>query len=246
MHCILIFQFYFTILYINTSSQIWTEPLILPAQRKHSSWMYQTSSSKTNGAFPLHGTVRYGSVRFTFGGFSTGYSTWYLVLFITTLAEVPSDPYRYQNVTCKLYWSLIGWRKLSLPRQWTCDKRANIDPLDLNQHSQRRIGRNFCLNKRTFLYQPKNNCFVVCWGSIDVPLVDSQGADPARSSIACGTATTVSAAGGKSQAFSQASPLLLKHPHAENEEQFRRYAPLLCVCLWRVYDDVTAVEVAQL
>ncbi len=27
MHCILIFQFYFTILYINTSSQIWTEPL---------------------------------------------------------------------------------------------------------------------------------------------------------------------------------------------------------------------------
>ncbi len=31
----------------------------------------------------------------------------------------------------------------------------NIDPVDLNQHSQRRIGRNVCLNKRTFLYQPK-------------------------------------------------------------------------------------------
>ncbi len=30
----------------------------------------------TNGAFPLHGTVR-----FTFGGFSTGYCTWYLILF---------------------------------------------------------------------------------------------------------------------------------------------------------------------
>ncbi len=29
-----------------------------------------------NGAFPLHG-----SVRFTFRGFSTGYCTWYLVLF---------------------------------------------------------------------------------------------------------------------------------------------------------------------
>ncbi len=28
-----------------------------------------------------HGTARYGSVRFTFGGFSTGYSTWYLILF---------------------------------------------------------------------------------------------------------------------------------------------------------------------
>ncbi len=35
----------------------------------------------TYGAFPLHGPARYGSVRFTFGGFSTGYCTWYLVLF---------------------------------------------------------------------------------------------------------------------------------------------------------------------
>ncbi len=35
----------------------------------------------TIGAFPLHGTARYGSVRFTFGGFSTGYCTWYLILF---------------------------------------------------------------------------------------------------------------------------------------------------------------------
>ncbi len=33
------------------------------------------------GAFPLHGTARYSSVRFTFGGFSTGYCTWYLILF---------------------------------------------------------------------------------------------------------------------------------------------------------------------
>ncbi len=29
----------------------------------------------TYGAFPLHGTARYGTVRFTFGGFSTGYCT---------------------------------------------------------------------------------------------------------------------------------------------------------------------------
>ncbi len=56
----------------------------------------------------------------------------------------------------------------------------HIYPLDLNQHSQWRIGRNFCLKKRTFLYQPKISCFVVCWGSTDVPLVDSRGADPAR------------------------------------------------------------------
>ncbi len=63
------------------------------------------------GAFPLHGAAR-----FAFGGFSTGYSTWYLVLFSTTSAEVPSDPYRYQNMTCKLYWPLIGRRKSSLLR----------------------------------------------------------------------------------------------------------------------------------
>ncbi len=93
---------------------------------------------------------------------------------------VPSDPYRYQNVTCKLCWSLIGRRESSFLRHWTCDMRPNIDLLDLNQHSQRRIGRNFCLNKLTFLYQPKNFCFIVCWGSSDVPLVDSRGVDPAR------------------------------------------------------------------
>ncbi len=54
-------------------------------------------------AFPLHGTVQYGSVQFgsLSGGFSTGYSNWYF--FSTTSAGVPSDPYRYQNVTCKLY-----------------------------------------------------------------------------------------------------------------------------------------------
>ncbi len=119
----------------------------------------------TYGAFPLHGTARYGSVRFTFGGFSTGYCTWYF--FSTTSAEVPSEPYRYQNVTCKLYWSLFGRRESSLLHHWTCDMRP-IDPLDLNQHSQRRIGRSFCFNKRTFLHQPQNSSVVVCWGSSDV------------------------------------------------------------------------------
>ncbi len=39
------------------------------------------SEDLTCGAFPLHGTARYGTVRFTFGGFSTGYCTWYLILF---------------------------------------------------------------------------------------------------------------------------------------------------------------------
>ncbi len=84
-----------------------------------------------------HGTVRYGSL---LGGFPLGTvpGTWYF--FSTTSAEVPSDPYHYQNVTCKLCWSLIGRRKSSLLPQWTCDMRS-IDPLDLNQHSQRRSRR---------------------------------------------------------------------------------------------------------
>ncbi len=110
------------------------------------------------GAFPLHGTAQYGSL---LGGFplSTVPGTWYF--FSTTSAEVPSYPYRYKNVMCNLYWSLIGRRKSSLLRHWTCNTRPNIDLLDLNQHSQWRIG---C----TFLYQPKNVCFVVCWGSTNV------------------------------------------------------------------------------
>ncbi len=62
----------------------------------------------------------------------------------------------------------------------TRDPPLQPDPLDLNQHSQRRIGRNFCLNKRTFLHQPQNSSVVVCWGSTDVPLVDSRGADSVR------------------------------------------------------------------
>ncbi len=122
-----------------------------------------------------HGTVQYGSLLL---GFPLG--TVPGTFFSTTLDGVPSDAYRYLNVTCKHCWSLIGRRKFiiqSLLRHWTCDMRP-IDSLDLNQHSQRRSGHNFCLNKRTFLYQPKNVCFVVCWGSTDVPLVDSWGVDP--------------------------------------------------------------------
>ncbi len=134
----------------------------------------------TNGAFPLHGTVRYGSVWFTFFFF------FHWVLYLvpgTFLVPPPSDLYRYQNVTCKLYWSLIGRRKSSLLRHWTCDTRLNIDPLDLNQHRQRRIGRNFCLNKRTFLHQPKKLLFrdlLRKYLMFLVPLVDRRGADLAR------------------------------------------------------------------
>ncbi len=69
-----------------------------------------------------HGTVRYGSL---LGGFPLGTvpGTWYF--FSTTSVEVPSEPYRYQNVTCKLCWSLIGRSKSSLLRHWTCDTRPS-------------------------------------------------------------------------------------------------------------------------
>ncbi len=69
-----------------------------------------------------HGTVRYGSL---LGGFPLGTvpGTWYF--FSTTSVEVPCEPYRYQNVTCKLCWSLIGLGKSSLLRHWTCDTRPS-------------------------------------------------------------------------------------------------------------------------
>ncbi len=70
-----------------------------------------------------HGTVRYGSL---LGGFPLGTvpGTWYF--FSTTSVEVPCEPYRYQNVTCKLCWSLIGLGKSSLLRHWTCDTRPSF------------------------------------------------------------------------------------------------------------------------
>ncbi len=123
-------------------------------------WQY------TNGAFPLHGTARYGSVRFTFGGFSTGYCTWYLV---------PPQP-RFQAIrTVTKMWrvnSADHWLA-GENRHYCVTELATWDPLDLNQHSKRRSGR-------TFLHQPQIICFIVCWGSTDVPLVDSRGADPVR------------------------------------------------------------------
>ncbi len=42
-----------------------------------------------------------------------------------TSVEVPCEPYRYQNVTCKLCWSLIGLGKSSLLRHWTCHTRPS-------------------------------------------------------------------------------------------------------------------------
>ncbi len=126
-----------------------------------------------------HGTVRYGSL---LGGFPLGTvpSTWYF--FSTTSVEVPSSRTvtKTWRVNSADHWMAGENRHYCVTELATRDPPLKFYPLDLNQHSQRRIGRNFCLNKRTFLHQPQNSSVVVCWGSTDVPLVDSRGADPAR------------------------------------------------------------------
>ncbi len=126
-----------------------------------------------------HGTVRYGSL---LGGFPLGTvpGTWYF--FSTTSVEVPSSRTvtKTWRVNSADHWLAGENRHYCVTELATRDPPLQSYPLDLNQHSQRRIGRNFCLNKRTFLHQPQNSSVVVCWGSTDVPLVDSRGADPVR------------------------------------------------------------------
>ncbi len=122
-------------------------------------------------------TVQYGSL---LGGFPLGTvpGTWYF--FSTTSAEVPSDRYRYQNVTCKLYLSLIGRRKSSVLRHWTCDTRpsSTARPARFKSAQPAKDRTQLCLNI-AFLHQAQNSRFVICWENTDVPLVDSRGADPA-------------------------------------------------------------------
>ncbi len=128
-----------------------------------------------------YGTVRYGTVHFW------GVFHWVLYLVPDTFL-VPLRSRFHATCTVTKTWrvnSADHWlagenRHYCVTELATRDPPLQPDPLDLNQHSQRRIGRNFCLNKRTFLHQPQNISVVVCWGSTDVPLVDSRGADPAR------------------------------------------------------------------
>ncbi len=124
-----------------------------------------------------HGTVRYGSL---LGGFPLGT--------VPDTFLVPPQP-RFQAIrTVTKTWrvnSADHWlagenRNYCVTELATRDPPLQSYPLDLNQHRQRRSGCSFCLNKRTFLYQPQNSSVVVCWGSSDVPLVDSQGTDPVR------------------------------------------------------------------
>ncbi len=150
-----------------------------PKANKSSSIYRQEAASL--GAFPLHGTARYGTVRFTFGGVFH----WVLYLVPDTFL-VPLRSRFHASRTVTKTWrvnSADDWLAgenchYCVTELATRDPPQQPYPLDLNQHSQRRIGRNFCLNKRTFLHQPQNSSVVVCWGSSDVRLVDSWGADP--------------------------------------------------------------------
>ncbi len=133
------------------------------------------------GAFPLHGTARYGSL---LGGFplSTVPGTWY---FFSTFLVPPRLGFQAIRTVTKT------WRVNSTDH-WLAGENHHycitelatlvptIDPLDLNQHSQRGIRRSICLNKRNFSTKFRGLLRKVCWGSTDVPLIDRWGADPAR------------------------------------------------------------------
>ncbi len=126
-------------------------------------------------------TVRYGTVHFW------GVFHWVLYLVpVTFLVPLRSRFQASRTVTKTWRVNSVDHWLAGENRQYCVTELATRDPplqpypLDLNQHSQRRIGRNFCLNKRTFLHQPQNSSVVVCWGSSDVPLVDSRGVDPVR------------------------------------------------------------------
>ncbi len=128
-----------------------------------------------------YGTVRYGTVHFW------GVFHWVLYLVTDTFLVPLRSRFQASRTVTKTWrvnsadhWLAGENRHYCITELATRDPPLQPYPLDLNQHSQRRIGRNFCLNKRTFLHQPQNSSVVVCWGSSDVPLVDSRGADPAR------------------------------------------------------------------
>ncbi len=99
--------------------------------------------------------------------------------FSTTSAEVPSESYCYQKVTCKLL--ITDWpENIVTACVIELAARDTTDPLDLNQHSQWRIECNCFEWAHLSFNNQKHFCFVVCWGSTDCPLVNSRGADPAR------------------------------------------------------------------
>ncbi len=96
-----------------------------------------------------HGTVRYGSLLGVFP-LGTVPGTWYF--FSTTSVEVPSSRTvtKTWRVNSADHWMAGENRHYCVTELATRDPSSTALPARFNQHSQRRIGRNFCLNKRTF------------------------------------------------------------------------------------------------
>ncbi len=138
-------------------------------------WLSFCSGTKLHafplGAFPLHGTARYGSVRLTFGEFSTGYRTGYLVLF-----SVPPRPRFQANRTITKTWCVnsadpwLAGENHHCLRHWTCGTRHNR-PARFKSAQPAKDAH--VLNERTSLLTPKM-FYVVCWGSTDCRLIDSR------------------------------------------------------------------------
>ncbi len=132
------------------------------------------------GAFPLRGTARYGSVQFTFGGFPLGTvpGTWYFFYYHLGRGSKRS-----------VLLPKPGMKTL-LITDWP-EKIFITVSLNLRYETQHRSARfksaqpakdqtQLLFEQMHLLYQPQNGCFVVCWGSTDVPLIDCRGADLAR------------------------------------------------------------------
>ncbi len=120
----------------------------------------------------FHCMVRHGTVHFW------GVFHWVLYLVPDTFLVPLRSRFQVSRTVTKTWcvnsadhWLAGENRHYYVTELATRDPPLQPDPLDLNQHSQQRIGRNFCLNKRTFLHQPQNSSVVVCWGNSDVPLV---------------------------------------------------------------------------
>ncbi len=107
----------------------------------------------------FHCMVRHGTVHFW------GVFHWVLYLVPGTFLVPPQPRFQASRTVTKTWrvnstdhWLAGENHHYCVTELVTRDPPLQPDPLDLNQHSQRRIGRNFCLNKRTFLHQPQNSC----------------------------------------------------------------------------------------
>ncbi len=106
-----------------------------------------------------HGTVRYGSL---LGGFPLGTvpGPWYFLVPPQPRFQASRTVTKTWRVNSTDHWLAGENRHYCVTELATRDPSLQPYPLDLNQHSQRRIGRNFCLNKCTFLHQPQNSSVV--------------------------------------------------------------------------------------